>query len=209
MAYHSKKSASQKITGFLFVVLFHVALIYGLAVGLGRSVVEIITGPIQTKIIEELPVVEEKEPPPPPPKLEQPPAYIPPPEMDIAPEPEPIPEQKTAIAVVQSKAPAPSPPPVPEAVVVQAKADPRNKNKIPPYPASSRRMNEQGVVQLSLYILEDGSVGDAKVEKSSGFPRLDSAAVKHALRAWRFLPATKNSTAFASWISINVRFKLE
>jgi protein TonB len=37
-------------------------------------------------------------------------------------------------------------------------------------------------------VAPDGSVLEARVEGSSGFPRLDGAALE-AIRRWRFLPA--------------------
>ncbi len=54
----------------------------------------------------------------------------------------------------------------------------------PVYPLISRKRKEQGTVTVLLEV-NSGKVSDAKVESSSGSPRLDESAVK-ALRAWRF-----------------------
>lgn len=54
----------------------------------------------------------------------------------------------------------------------------------PVYPLISRKRKEQGTVTVLLEVTS-GKVSDAKVESSSGSPRLDESAVK-ALRAWRF-----------------------
>ncbi|SMG39092.1 energy transducer TonB [Dethiosulfovibrio salsuginis] len=54
----------------------------------------------------------------------------------------------------------------------------------PVYPLISRKRKEQGTVAVLLEVTS-GKVSDAKVESSSGSPRLDESAVK-ALRAWRF-----------------------
>ena len=54
----------------------------------------------------------------------------------------------------------------------------------PVYPLISRKRKEQGTVTVLLEV-SSGKVSDAKVESSSGSPRLDESAVK-ALRAWRF-----------------------
>ncbi len=54
----------------------------------------------------------------------------------------------------------------------------------PAYPLISRKRKEQGTVTVLLEV-SSGKVSDAKVESSSGSPRLDESAVK-ALRAWRF-----------------------
>ncbi|MDD4837162.1 MAG: TonB family protein, partial [Dethiosulfovibrio sp.] len=54
----------------------------------------------------------------------------------------------------------------------------------PVYPLISRKRKEQGTVTVLLEV-SSGKVSDAKVESSSGSPRLDESAAK-ALRAWRF-----------------------
>lgn len=202
MSHTLYRSASQRYTGLIAVAALHVAVVYLLASGLGSSVVQVITGPIETKIIEEI-REQPDEPPPPPPKLEAPPPeFVPPPEIVFTAEPA---AASTAITQVQSKVATPPPPPV---AVSPPRSDPRRPNGLPPYPPSSRRLGEEGVVTLQLYVLENGRVGEAKVQKSSGFPRLDEAAVKEARRNWRFLPARKGDKAVAAWMSINVRFKL-
>ena len=48
-------------------------------------------------------------------------------------------------------------------------------------------MNEQGSVVLSIKVEANGTASDVDVVRSSGFPRLDDAAVKAALR-WRYVP---------------------
>ncbi|MBK6757815.1 MAG: energy transducer TonB [Moraxellaceae bacterium] len=42
----------------------------------------------------------------------------------------------------------------------------------------SRRLGEQGRVVLNVYILADGTVGEVKIKQSSGFSRLDDAALQ-------------------------------
>ena len=62
---------------------------------------------------------------------------------------------------------------------------------------------------MRLYLLEDGRVGEAEVSKSSGFPRLDVAAVKNAKRSWKFLPATENGKPVAMWYEFRVVWMIE
>lgn len=205
MSYTFRKTASQRYSGLVGVVVLHVAVIYLLASGLGKSVIHTITKPVETKVIEEAQAKPE-EPPPPPPKFEAPPPeFVPPPEISVASEAAPA---TTAIRAVQNKVATPKPAPPPPAAVVPPRSDPRRPNGLPPYPPTSRRLGEQGVVTLQLYIDERGRVVEAKVEKSSGFPRLDEAAVKEAKRNWRFIPAKRGSEAVPMWMSLNVRFKL-
>ena len=68
------------------------SIVYALVTGLARTVVEVVKGPIDVKVIEE--VIKKPPPPPevvpPPPKMAAPPPpFIPPPEINIAPPPNP------------------------------------------------------------------------------------------------------------------------
>jgi TonB family protein len=55
----------------------------------------------------------------------------------------------------------------------------------PDYPTLSRKLGEEGEVTIDLTVQPDGTVRGAKVGKSSGFPRLDEAALK-AVNAAKF-----------------------
>ena len=77
------------------------------------------------------------------------------------------------------------------------KSDPRRPLTQPEYPPSSRRAGEAGTVILEVYVLENGRVGDARVKTSSGFPRLDEAAVREVKRSWRLVPGTENGKPVA------------
>jgi len=59
----------------------------------------------------------------------------------------------------------------------------------PVYPEMSRRLHEEGSVELSIGLLDDGSVKELAIARSSGHPRLDDAALD-AARTWRFHPRT-------------------
>jgi len=61
----------------------------------------------------------------------------------------------------------------------------------PSYPALSRRLNEQGVVVLQVTLNEDGTVAAARMQSSSGFVRLDDAALA-AVRSWHCTAPTRN-----------------
>jgi protein TonB len=56
------------------------------------------------------------------------------------------------------------------------------------YPLASQFMNEQGEVGLKLSLTEKGTVSTAVVEKSSGSPRLDEAAIKYVKTNWSYQP---------------------
>jgi protein TonB len=75
------------------------------------------------------------------------------------------------------------------------------------YPPLSRRLGEQGRVLLNLYILADGSLGQVVLKQSSGYRRLDDAAIT-AVKAWKFIPAHQNGAVVAAWYLQNVAFSL-
>jgi protein TonB len=63
------------------------------------------------------------------------------------------------------------------------------------------------VVRLALRIGADGRVEGAQVAASSGFPRLDQAALE-AARRWRFRPATQGGVPVAATLPTAVHFRL-
>jgi protein TonB len=96
----------------------------------------------------------------------------------------------------------------PTAAITRLRSDPRHPLTQPQYPPASIRQGETGTVTLLLYVFPDGRVGDARVATSSGFARLDAAAMREARRAWRFLPATSAGTAVGAWGTYSVTFRL-
>ena len=175
---------------------------------MSHRVIEAVLGPIETRIIEEPPVVED-EPPPLPPKIETPPPFVPPPEVAIEIPVDAAPT--TAIRQTTQQAPVAQPPPAPPAPVIPRtapKSDPRRPLTQPEYPPSSRRAGETGTVILEVYVLENGRAGDVRVKQSSGFPKLDEAAVREVKRSWRLVPGTENGKPVPMWGQFAVTFKL-
>lgn len=78
----------------------------------------------------------------------------------------------------------------------------------PDYPPMSRRLNEEGAVRLRLAIAPEGNVNDASVEHSSGFSRLDDAAVAWVRTHWRYRPATREGKPIPSSVEAVVTFQL-
>ena len=66
------------------------------------------------------------------------------------------------------------------------------RGDMPAYPEESVRRHEQGAVDLRFRLLENGSLQDLEVERTSGYGRLDTAALA-AARTWRFNPTTGSS----------------
>jgi len=67
----------------------------------------------------------------------------------------------------------------------------------PAYPSLSRRLGETGKVVLRVELDETGRVSAARVVTSSGFDRLDAAALA-AVRTWRCRPAQRDGQAVRS-----------
>jgi len=60
-------------------------------------------------------------------------------------------------------------------------------NQTPPYPSLSRRLGEEGQVLVTVRILSDGRAEEVALKSSSGFERLDAAALAFA-RSARYEP---------------------
>ena len=65
------------------------------------------------------------------------------------------------------------------------------KLNAPTYPAISRRMGEEGKLVLRVELDENGRIDDAKVINSSGYERLDTAALT-AVKSWQCNPSRRN-----------------
>jgi protein TonB len=198
-----QRNPAKHLVGLGAVVLFHVILVWALVNGLARRVIDVVRGPLETKIIQEVKPPPPDAPPPPPPKLAPPPPdFIPPPEVNVAIEAAPT----NTITAVTSK-PAPSvPSPVAQAVPHVPPVVKAGHCREPEYPPSSARLGEQGRVVLQLLVNVDGKVVDSKVETSSGFPRLDEAA-RAALSLCKFTPGTYQGQPEQAWGRIAYVFK--
>jgi TonB family protein len=80
-------------------------------------------------------------------------------------------------------------------------------NLKPMYPHMSKRHGEQGTVVLRVLVKSDGTAGTIEVKSSSGFLRLDQAAID-AVKTWRFNPAKIDGKSVDEWYQIPLSFKL-
>ncbi len=204
MAYGKTADPRRRFVGLGIVAALHVVVIWGLVNGLARHAVELLPLPIETKIIEERAAPEEAPPPPPPPDFvaPPPPPFIPPPEINIV---QAAPRQ-TAITTVTSTPPPVAPAPAPRAAVRVAPVVRAKNCRDPDYPAVSERLGEVGTVVLSLLVGVDGRVKDRRVESSSGYPRLDKAALE-GLGRCRFTPGTNDGVPEDAWAQIRYTFR--
>ncbi len=79
---------------------------------------------------------------------------------------------------------------------------------MPVYPEEACRKNQTGITVVNVVVDESGRVSRTKIEKSSGFPLLDEAAVQAALK-FRFEPGEKDGKAVKTRMTIPFRFKLD
>lgn len=195
---------ARHMTGITFVIVIHVIAVYALVTGLAHKMVEVVKKPFETKLIEEIAKKPPPDTPPPPPKLAPPPpAFVPPPEVNIAvsaPSP-------NAITQVTAKVAAPVSAPKPT-VHVPPVIDAKNSCAQPQYPPASRRNEESGTVLLRFLIGVDGRVIESQVQTSSGYGRLDNAALS-ALSRCVFKPGTVNGKPEQSWASLKYKWELE
>jgi protein TonB len=102
----------------------------------------------------------------------------------------------------------PSPAPVSSAPVVTAAVISAASCEKPEYPSASKRLEEEGTVQLKFLVGVDGKVIESAVEKSSGFRRLDEAA-RAGLAKCQFKPGTVDGKPQQSWASMKYTWRLE
>jgi len=122
--------------------------------------------------------------------------------------------ERAVQAAPETAKPTPPAPTTPPAV---AKPEPQSSppvavastavNKAPLYPKLSRKLKEQGTVYLNVLVLKNGKVGDLNLQQSSGFSRLDQAAI-NAVRHWQFEPAKQLGQPVDLWFVQPVVFQL-
>jgi protein TonB len=220
----------------LFIVIAviggHVLALWALQSGLLRRAVELVV-PVQVlaEMIEAPPprVEPAAAPSPQPPAARTPaprPISAPKPETPTAPQPLTIAEPATSTEspAVLPDAPAPALT-VPAAPVArQEAADPEPSaprptlpstnidhrfRPQPPYPQLSVRMGERGVVTLRVMVSKDGSPMSVQISQSSGYARLDNAAVRTVKDLWRFTPGTREGVPVDMEASVSIRFSID
>jgi protein TonB len=187
-----QRDPKRHVIGIGAVVILHVLVVWALVSGLARKVVEVVKGPIEVKVIEE--VIKKPPPPevvPPPPKLAAPPPpFIPPPEINIAPPPTTAP---TITAVTKDAPTAPSAPviqKVPESPQVASAAPSIRSAQVAcanyrevmssiVYPREALKDGLEGEVVIEFTVGANGQIKDAVIKSSSNraFNRSSMAVV--------------------------------
>ena len=195
------------------VVLFHVGALWALQTGLLRRAVEVfVPAEILSEFIEPAanrtpprtaaPLRAKTEPPPQPPAVNEPAPNAPVLAAVAAPPALPV----AAAAPVEA---APASAPATTSRVELPSSDAQYlQNPKPAYPAISKRLGEQGKVMVRVLIGEDGRAQRAEIRQSSGYERLDQAALNTVL-AWRYVPGKRGGAPEAMWFNVPINFVLE
>lgn len=180
-----QRDPRKHLFGLTTVIVFHIALVYALANGLARKVVDVIKDPLSVNIVEE---IKAPPPPPPPPRVVQaqpkvntpPPAYAPPVEVPVV-----------APAPVVTTTATPPPPPVPAApaapvappAVNVAVACPNFRSVPPVMPAQAERMGISGDVVVEFTVGADGNIKDVVIARTTN--AIFNAAATKAIAQYR------------------------
>ncbi len=139
-------------------------------------------------------------------------------QQTVAPEPQTAPREfapatsaantpTAAAAPVTTGSARPAPPAAQAVVLPSSDADYLN-NPPPAYPRMSRRMGEQGTVLVRVFINAEGRAEKADIRTTSGYPRLDEAALETVQR-WRYVPGKRAGQPEAMWFNVPIRFVLD
>jgi protein TonB len=181
----------------ILVAALHIIVIYGLSVSLGFVEAPKIVQPTNIVFVPEPQHQRQREP------VDMPKPDIAEPELTV-PVPEVMPEMPMDVAPIEAQAVPPDGSTAPIGSLQELRATSRVE---PVYPATSRRLGEQGSVTLRVFVDTSGRPQQVLVDSSSGYARLDDAAV-NAVRRWRFQPATTGSGPVGAWSRVTVTFRL-
>ncbi|MDI1363238.1 energy transducer TonB [Methylotenera sp.] len=117
-----------------------------------------------------------------------------------------------AAPVVVAKAPEVIETPPPKIVAEPVVEPPRFgaaylNNPAPDYPQMARRLGQQGRVLLKVLVAENGTAETVVLATSSGFEKLDQAAIE-AVKKWSFIPAKRSNQAISAYVLVPVKFSL-
>jgi periplasmic protein TonB len=192
-----------KFSGLIAVAGLHFAVVIALLIGLSPKNEMVMIDNVKVEAVEDQKEKVEPPPPPLPDYVPPPPDFVPPPTFNVAAD---APAPANAITTTALKAESAA---AAQSIPKSAAKTPQKGLTAPAYPSESKKLGEEGVVELSLYLNAQGKVQDARVEVSSGFPRLDEAAAKHAIKSWKLEPCIENKKPIACWHKIKFRFQLK
>lgn len=219
--FHMNQSALRHMAIAGIVVLFHIVALWALQTGLLQRAMEAV---VQVQLLSAFiaPPQPKPEPPPSPKTRSTPPqtaavkaqARPPAPMPQAIPDPSAAPNAPTGMTAEPAPlrpitAPVmPAPIAAPPQIELPSSDAAYLQNPAPVYPSISRRLGEQGKVVIRVLIGPDGTAQQAQVEQSSGFARLDQAALS-TVGHWRYVPGKRAGVPEAMWFNVPINFVLE
>jgi len=206
---------TKRVGGTLLVLLLHGLLLQALLFGMAprRSVVA--PALLEVALLDPVKPPPEVKPPEPPKLVDKP---VPPKAPVIRPRPTPpAPTVSPTTSaegvaaepvrdVVREAAPAAPAAAPPQRVAAQVDAS--SNCQAPRYPNAARMAGESGTVRLLFLISAMGEVEQSRVERSSGYDRLDEAA-REALSLCHFTPGTVDGRPERSWTRLDYVWRLK
>lgn len=204
-----EKVKPEHLAGLFFVLILHGALLFGLwsyqIIPTPNAAITVMVNLINPQPMEQ-------------PKLAKPevqkalkpqPVDPPKPQQLVVETPVTIPEQQVVYAPSLAPVVEAPPLPTPQPVVLTNELSVSCPERSPPaYPRLSMRMNEQGKVVLRVELGDDGRIVNVTIKSSSGYPRLDDAALS-AVKTWRCTPTVRNGVAIQAVALQPFNFTLE
>ena len=177
------------------------------SIDVSRAPLKLLATPIATAAAPPVKATSPSTPPLPTPQP-QPPALQPSPNQAAANSNAPLATSNTtALATITATSPTATSP-APAKVELPTHVATYLQNPKPDYPALSVRLGEQGQVVLNVLIGVDGRAQKAEIVKSSGFERLDAAALATVQR-WRYVPGKRGGVPEEMWFKVPLAFVLD
>jgi protein TonB len=202
-AFPSFQGVQGRSFALAFIIVVHAAFFIALSTGMRPPILERLPPDITV-----IPVDDQPAPQPPPPRPVD--EVLPTPYVPVDPDVPQVPYDNTGWEIgrpVERHAVVTPTPASAEPVIVPPQIDPQRGLREPVYPPQEIRLNHTGTVLLSIEVLASSKVGEVRIVHSSGYPRLDEAALK-AAREWRLRPGTRDGVPVAMWKQIPITFQL-
>ena len=205
------------------VLLLHGGALWALQSGLLRRAMELVVPVVVLSSLVELPSPKVAPPsrpaePPRQPTVSRQETRAPPPQLIAVADPAPAPNAPTGVLAAPPAVPQPvvaaAAPVAPVQATAAAKVELPSSdadylhNPKPDYPSLSKRKGEQGKVVLHVLIGADGIPQRAEIRQSSGYERLDQAALATVQR-WRYVPGKRGGVPEPMWFNVPINFVLE
>lgn len=189
------------------IVLFHAILIYYVNLGLRIEIPRI---PPDLQLVNIEPIRERPVEPTPPPEPKSDPTK----KRQVVEQEKPTPvqvvEEPVETAPVIDVQPVTDSPRPEQFARTSPATDPRNPITRPPYPPQAIRMEQEGLVVINACVRPDGQLTDLGLARSSGYPILDQAALRHlGKRGTRLLPGTEDGRPVMMCTQVPIRFSIE